>query len=645
MKFNKRLYNVRHETYLSTLLFLFFLQIACCFYSYTRIALILEIVLICAVPVCALIFRHAEYEVKIQMLGLNFWGACIWIAAIFCKVTVKDNLLLIFTGLICLLSGCIINFCFLIQHFTGSHIIAGLLRKNVCVLVICIVYFLLSFCVIYDAPTYDSGVYYAWSVANLAPNFNFTLENILSYCLAQHISVGYGVLILFGELISPFTSSGVHLVNIILAIISIVAFYKTMELLFPHYSSLILGLASAIYAFSPYMLGMAGIINLDNPGVYLLIIMIYCYVKKYEVWEIFFSWVFVCTKEPHVIYYTFFVLGSALLDIINRKKDVEKKLFVYKMIKENFYKYFLVVFWFLYYIAPGRNSWVSSKYLFNNNSVHTIGFTVENFVIKLKELLILNFNWIFIMAVIFCVIYKCKIYKTMPANLNIVVFPTLFCLIGVLLFNLFYIDFPHPRYIAVGAECVVLLGILSLLVIKKADQIGVLYLSIIMLLMLGQSFFTMDPLTRMSFTSMDYSDTGAGLVTMSGGRFNDSAIYNREYLYYNKAFEAVLREIDYKDSDILVFPEYENIPRSYMYENRFLWNLNEKKIQTKESDCTIPILIASSEEELMNFERVIYLEPYCFPEDKAVLSGKQIAQTLDVRYRTMVFSAKIVKSK
>ena len=245
----------------------------------------------------------------------------------------------------------------------------------------------------------------------------------------------------------------------------------------------------------------------------------------------------------------------------------------------------------------------------------------------------MNFNWIF--AIIALIVILCAVKNRKIFIEQQVVLPMVTCLMGVILFNLFYLDYPHPRYFVIGTELMVILGIVALMYLGIADKLRIVLLSVIAVLMIGQSFATIDPLTRLTFKSLDYYDTGSGLVTASGHKLDDSAIYNREYLYYIKALEKGLDQIEYGKDVILAFPGYENLPQAYGYSERFLWNTEKRIIQTKESEHTIPINIAGNAADLEAYERVVYIEPFFCKMDPDFLGIEKWSDKMEARYRTM----------
>lgn len=508
------------------------------------------------------------------------------------------------------------------------------ISKYKAIFFICVVFVILSVETLTEVPMYDSGAYYSWSIAKLAFNFEFTCRNILNCCLAGHISVGYGIFALIGELISPGTAIGIHIINLILAVCSIVAFYKSLELLFPNQTRTQISLATSLYAFSPNMLGMVGTINIDIPGIYFFVILWYCYLKKYRALELFFAWVFVCTKEPNVIYYAFYVLGIVLMEARNRGVETYAiKNFMQKTFAQMF-RIVPIIFWGIYYIAPGRDSWVAGvEGLLNKNGLHTFGFSVENIVVKLKEILMFNGSWVF--TVFIMVSFLVAIYnKKIRLCLDNKPLPLLFMMVGIIIFNFFYLDYPHPRYIAIG---VVIFSILSVMTLLSMENVVVSSVGMCagMVFLLVQSFITIDPLTYMNYPTINHSSSSSKLVTTGGYRLDDASVYNREYSYWGRLLNVILENAEYDSETIIVFPSFENVPKAYGYPDHMHWNYQKKRIQPNASEETIPVLIANSEEEVED-KKILYIIPFYAQEEECTfLTADRTVDVFEESFRTL----------
>lgn len=611
------------KTHIFTMLNLFFLLIVFSIYNQSILARMVELILLTGIVFVPYMYcqkKITDNRVLAQMLCLNFFALLVWIAGIVCDVSNKEKKLLIIYGLLCLLFGTACLLYKLIPYIGSSiHI-----KRYRGLLVLCSIFIALSICTLKEVPIYDSGVYYSWSIEKLAPNFNFTLNNIFDYFFASHISVGYGLLVLIGELMSPFNAMGVHMVNVVLALISVVAFYGILKKFYPYKSEMTICAGTAAYAFTPTVLGLVGMINIDTPCIYLFVILFFCYIKQYDILEFFLAWMFVCTKEPNVIYYCFFVLGIGLISY--KRKE--------KLIGSLVMRIMPMFYWLIYYCAPGRNSWVADiSGLVNHGAIHTIGFSVTNLIVKIKELFILNFNWIYVGILLLLIVFQLCIKKV---KINDEILPLCTALLGVLLFNLFYLDHPHPRYMVVGTGIVIMLGIIFMESAKPPWLVN-LVLSLITILVLVQSFITIDPMTIMSFTPVNRSTANTNLVSASSnGGFNDSTFYNREYTNYIGLLEKTLKELHYNETTMIVLPLYENIPQGYDYDHNFLWDMEDEKIVVVDSEHTIPIIMAVDETSLGGgYERIVYLVPFFAELDQDILTQLEPVEESTITYRNM----------
>lgn len=630
----------RQENIIIALEIIFFSLIAVCFYSgYTgyKAVVFIEFALIIGVLAASIYLWHAERDVSLQLFWLSLIFLLIWTAGILCKESRKENMLLIIGGWISFLVG---------TMSFGISLLRSGAWKNIggykAVILICIIFAILSLGTLDEMPMYDSGAYYSWNITKLAPNFDFTPGNISDYCLADHTAVGYGIFVLLGELLSPHTSVGVHAINILLAIISVAAFYKSLKLLFPHRSELVIALATGVYAFAPNMLGLVGTINTDVPGIYFFVILWYCYLKGYRALELFFAWVFICMKEPNAVYYAFFVMGIALVEIYNKKISLFSVKNLVKIIRLNIVRIIPLIFWVLYYIAPDRNSYyASSQSLFSSDGIHTFGFSMENLVVKLEEIFIFNCSWLFSLFILIS-IGLAIIGKKKLISLD-KLFPLISALIGVFAFNIFYLDHPHPRYISMG---IMVFAVISILLLLSADKAAVrnIGLGSGMIILMVQSFITIDPLTYMIFPTLNRSGSSFGIITTGSYRLDDAAIYNREYSGWEEVLNQILQRGEFDSDSVIVFPGYENIPRLYSYGDIMHWNTKKMRIQPYASEDTIPIVTAKDDAQMNAYNKILYIVPfYDCPDDIIANESDRVTETFKAEYGTMSAECYVVR--
>lgn len=598
----------------------FFFEYVLVFWGFNHLAIILEEFLLFMTPVCAFIFRREEWELRWQLLFINLLFLALWLAGIISSYTFKQWNELILCGGLCLLGGAIGLF----RRFDLYRI-----KNHIGLLALCAFFVILSLETIAEVPAYDNGAYYAMGINKQAVNFDFSIVSIAEKGrLCNHLAMGYGLFTLLGEFLSPHRIVGVHLVNILLAIFSIVAFYGLLKYLFPAKSNANITLATAVYALSPYLLGMIGTVSTDVPSIYFFIILLWCYVKGYWLLELFFSWVFICSKEPNVVYYGFFLIGILIYEMSVRNRSTKK---VQNIFVELLSRAALLFWWVLCFCKSSQTSWVT---LDQEQVVHKVGFTVQNLVIKLQQIFLMNFNWIFTLAIAGGGLVYLFVSKSHLSSKKIII-PLVTSLIGIMIFNLFYIDHSHPRYITIGAEIVLILGVIVLMELISGKMISICMIVLTALLAV-QSYMSVDPVTTRMFIRISPSkDILSNLVNSGWAYFDDGNIYNREYSYYYKALSKALAEADYDDSSAVVFTNFENIPKAYGYAGILFWNMKSEKLQVGRTDNSIPLIIANSPEEMKQYEKIIHIVPFWMAEDSDILQNMDVKEMYETSYRTI----------
>lgn len=616
------------------LLHIFFIMIAACFYGNYFLSHFLETVLLGMMPLCAVLGIKSDRKVKGQSLFLNCFSLLIWVGGVLNAYTDKSRLGLIVWGFMCIISAVLIWSIFWRRQQKESRI-------NLYIVGLIILFFVFAYETINEMPVCDAGVYYAVGVSDKIRHFDFTLDNIFDYCLAGHLSVGYGLLTLLGEMICM-GSIGVHIVNILLAMLSIYCFHGILKELLQDKNETEIVLGTACYAFCPYLLGMIGLINVDNPCLPLFTIFVYTYVKKIWMLYTFSAWMFVFTKEPCLIYFLFFEFGIWIYNIILFKKKKRVQDRTYMLI--NILTLLLAVYFLLYFFAPGRGNWVAdlSSMLNGENSskwsIHFFGFSMSNFIIKMKQIFLCNFNWLLVISCILTLL-TCKAARKQFKKNFFLYCPIVFAMVGILIFNFFYIDIPIPRYIVVSEALLLLITIPIFISIN--NKRGRILLAGLGTLFLVQCFITIDPCSIKAFRTIKRDDAKTNLLNVGSEvqDYGDGSIYNREYSYFIGLLEKTLEEADYNEDMVIVFPEYNVSPIHYAVHyggmNQFLWDRRKNQFEAKQQYSAVPVNIAQSDTELSEYAKVLYVVPFYAEEDEEIKNRMKISKKGKVSYRMM----------
>ena len=582
------------------------------------------------------------------MFVLVLYYGAVWGFGIINKLAHKNNKDLILVGAISFLLSAI----FLLRQVLlviKESSFKKIIKDNYLLVIIILVFIALSFETIFEIPWHDAEYYYCWEIKKISYWFDYTWNDISNYTLAGHFSIGYSLIALLAELIYPQNALFLHLFNIILAIISSVSLYRILSCIYPKMKKNTKSVLVSIYLFSPWILGIIGFINIDVPSIYFFVIWLSCLLYDKKLLQFVFAFLFVFTKEPSIIYFAFACLGILIADFLCKRKSEQKDhliIFAFKRVGLLLFEVIIGISWLTCFLYRSKNGATWGGDVFNNSEkLHCFGFSWWNIEYKFKGIFLINFNWIIVLIIFFALIKrifsKAKIISAEQIKsldklvyYRCVLVSTFF---GFLIFNLAYIDFQHPRYNAIGAVLLILIGIDAINNLFSEKKI-IIISCIISILMLTQSMLTIDLVTFFIYDNI--TDFGTNMLVGVDGRKSLMAVYNREYSYYFKAIEQVLIECDYDgDEDIVL----DGVPASFGPMNDFWWDIKAKRMcPTTNSYAFMMNFIWDAEgynEFDENHMKRIYIYPYTYNFD-----NEDVIQRGTVRYRTIRLKYEIRES-
>lgn len=410
------------------------------------------------------------------------------------------------------------------------------------------------------------------------------IGSISSLAIYGHIAQTYGMLNGLATIITGNTAIAMLLVNCSMTVFSICAFYGILKLVIIGKREWVYVSFTAVYAWSPFLLGMVHYHNLDYLCQCLFPIVLFFLYKKQWVYFSLASLLFCFTKEPAIIVYGAMCVGIVLLDWIADKefsfgKRVQR-LFTRK-------KYYLMV-------IPGV-LWLATYCLLGPWSAGEGGFAIDwNYIPeKLKVLYIFNFNWVFSILIILGLtgIVICRRWDDFKF-----IFPILCGQIAFTGFSCLFKTVNHPRYTDTNQVALYSMAIILLCCYNKISS--QVLSSIMTCLLLISSFVTIDPITRICFPSYNIGSTEMVTTMEQGIPLGDGMIYNRQMLGYERVINMALEEA-LLDSKNVLFPTLENNPYFFdgmaevgdiadeYYVEREYWDIEKQKrapIMTEETE-------------------------------------------------------------
>jgi len=587
-------------------------------------ARIIEWVFLVSAPIVSYLI-HKNNKLSNQMFVIILYFGAVWGFGIINNLAHKNNKDLILAGAIAFLLSAI----FLVGQFIKTikeYNLKTIIKNNYLLLIILIVFIIFAFETIFEIPWQDAEYYYCWEIKKLAYWFDYTWNDISNYTLAGHFSLGYSLIALLAELIFPQNAVVLHSFNIVLAIISGVCLYRILALIYPQMKNNTKAIFTSVYLFSPWILGFIGFFNIDVPSIYFFVIWISCVLHGKKLLQTVFAFLFIFTKEPSIVYFAFACLGIIIADYICNKTNNSTNifLFVLNQIKKFVFEIIIASLWLISFVIRLKSGSNWGGDVFNSDKkMHCFGLSWWNIDLKFKGIFLINFSWIILLIIIIAMIIKIfsrkkainseKCIDTYAMTYYRCVIRSTF--IGFLLFNMLYIDLQHPRYNAIGAVLLILLGIEALNTISS-EKIIIIVSSIISVLMLIQSMVTIDPVT-----DSIYAKDGQTLHVP----------YNREFSYYFKALEKALIDCGYDgDEDIVLC----GVSTPFGPMNDYWWDTKANRMTpTANSNAFMMNYVWDLDgynKYNSNHHTRIYIYPYSY-----VFDNSDVIQRGTVKYRTV----------
>ncbi len=385
--------------------------------------------------------------------------------------------------------------------------------------------------------------------------------------LANHgayiCSVAY--MLLGGIFGSPEISA--YVLNILVLIVGTLMFWRITSKFLPKEKWILRLIVTAIYAFSPFTHGMAYNISLESFLMFGLLMFFWGEAEKMPAMQVLASLIICFSKETGAVILAVIMVTRLILNFLPFK---DKSRSVLEKLELSLSLPVLAcgLLWLVDFISF---SWISSN---NNSATPTVdGMSFNAFSLnftyikdRFLSLVFSNFTWLIIALVVagFIVGTVLKKHEKPTKEKNAFIIQCVAGLAASLIPLFFFVTYNHIRYCM--STVVFLLILIPVAVERLAIEINVrrTLCTTLAILSLLQCYFTIDPTMYMFFKTID---KGFGKMTYVHNsvltNYSDSLCigvhsqYNREILYYDRAFEQVLKDVGYTSKDcILISPEY-----------------------------------------------------------------------------------------
>ena len=415
---------------------------------------------------------------------------------------------------------------------------------------------------------WDGTIYYG-EVQRLCHDFEYSFAYIWDHFrLAGHYSIVYTFFAALGEFLLPDNMTGVLIVRLVLTNIALICIYKMFRGYWLELSEKEAAIGAMVVSVCPLLMGLFSNISPEHLLVIFTIYLFYAEYKGQTIMKMVWLISIMMTKETGLI-----IAGGYLVThICSHLRDTIK----YR--KKNRVHYFLInpyvfyaagagVFMCLYTIKQeGLFAWFNMNHQQGDSIIGDhIGVFSESItpiLHKAKLLFILHFEWIPVLIIVFC------IARSIIGGKGKLAFPGQIGFLGALVFfilsNFYLAAYSLGRYHIYSAVMIWILAYILLMRTFRHCLKGIIGLGVpsaIIVLLLIQNFYFIDPISNLVFDQYD-SGKGKMLATeIEGGNFGDSFTNNFRHTYLYGLVDTMLAEGDYNADTQIVIP-YE---KDYMY--------------------------------------------------------------------------------
>lgn len=439
------------------------------------------------------------------------------------------------------------------------------------------VFFFLSFIMNLEClnnwPRWDTYTYY-FLIDNLSLN-NLFLSGKEGMVVAGHISGVFALYNIICDTILPVDLlNSMYVANFILQFIDAILFYNIIKRLVPDHERSFYLIATVACTMSPYIFGTSFVVNPEKLLMTSVLLFIYGILAKNNIISLVGAFIACNSKEIGVVIIAFMTAGCLLKDICVAKRNgnIKKLNLVYYICILAVGVLWITQFRSVNWAEEIKNDIQVTYPLLDGAPFNSFSFSILHIGDTLKGEFLTNFTWIFV-ALIFLGMIKYVLYLIHKRNvlrfsdiINKPIFILTLGFIGGELITLLFVTYHFYRYYTVNIAFVYLIGLIALDFLLRDYKLKEIFskeiAGILAILLMIQCYTTID---IVSIYMLPQISTGTSTIValpthMQGFNdpgFTDAANYNRQIIYFDKAFDKALCSIvPSNDTKILLSDEY-----------------------------------------------------------------------------------------
>ena len=473
-------------------------------------------------------------------------------------------------GIICI---CTIGFCILLlkdlyKCISQKKITIQFETAMVITMILCIA---IRIPMLSDIPRWDAGEYY-YRLSKACSSFDFSFNSFFSdFRLCGHSNLGFSFLMCFPEFLFPGNTVIMNIWNLILTSVCVYCIYWLVRQYWVHSSQWTAGIGAAVISSVPMFLGTFSYFNVDYALVLVFIYMVYCDRRRYNILCLWNTILLSQIKETGVVLvagYWGMKLIIQYIGVLTSKNNSKVKLTGLLRTKSLWMGSISGALYMMYIVLLGgisdwtQNSDAESALGWDNDGFNCFGYKPGYVIYKLKQFGLLNFAWVWlaIIVVIGILLVQKKLSKKSEKYIiKIDMLGECGAIIAFILFSCLYITYALPRYNIIMSMMIVAAGVCVIVgyIEKRNRALAGGILTCMLVLMLVQSFYNIDPISKNVFENVNIGKNNILYSDYENDYFGDALVTNHQYTWLDKAYDKELNALQYRTGDAIMIPGQE----------------------------------------------------------------------------------------
>lgn len=465
--------------------------------------------------------------------------------------------------------------------------------------------------------------------------------------IADRKAYGYCFFALMGEFLVPGKGTGFQWSQLFMGMAAAACIYMTFRRLFPKARLVILFFAALVVSFSPMALGMSTLCGLEYGMTMFFIYALYCCVNRKYILMVFWLIMLGTTKSSGMLVALCFagtyLAGILITTVRNKKQDASVQNHIEDEKSGDSEGDEYNVRTGIVAIAAIVAAMLFVYGVIRVCAANGIAFSGYYIRIKLAQLYVLNFNWIWLIVVIMGIVMvyaNMRVRRTHRMEFT----PWLImtgCYAVYVIYLLAYPKATLPRYNMLADTLLSMFGVIMLIKLFERRRVILSTLTVIGALMLGETLITIDPVSAKLFTNMEtnrfpilYTAGFSKDEKTLNGNLGDYGYYNYHYTFVNEAIDSILDEYA-SDVDIVVASSANEGETQFRQDN-IKWDCvsNELVYHSGQSDTrflNVRRIVVDGVLKLEKLpERLVYIEiPWNRGDSKAAIESASVFYEID----------------